>query len=95
MRQIDNPRLLAFEVLAEVELKNEYSNLLLPKYLAVSQMSKSDKAMATELVYGTLRMKGLYDQFIQRTSDRDLEAIDTKALIVLHMGIHQLKQMRT
>ena len=95
MRQIDNPRLLAFEVLAEVELKNEYSNLLLPKYLAVSQMSKSDKAMATELVYGTLRMKGLYDHFIQRTSDRDLEAIDAKALIVLRMGIHQLKQMRT
>ncbi|MBU3691946.1 MAG: tRNA/rRNA cytosine-C5-methylase [Candidatus Nanopelagicaceae bacterium] len=95
MRQVNNPRVLAFEVLAEVELKNEYSNLLLPKYLASSQMSKSDKALATELVYGTLRMKGLYDHFIQRVSDRDLVAIDAKALIVLRMGIHQLKQMRT
>lgn len=95
MRQIDNPRLLAFEVLAEVEIKSEYSNLLLPKFLAVSKMSKSDKALATELVYGTLRMKGLYDEFISRVSDRKLAEVDLKALIVLRIGTHQLKQMRT
>ncbi|NBV11656.1 MAG: tRNA/rRNA cytosine-C5-methylase [Actinobacteria bacterium] len=95
MRQIDNPRVLAFEVLAEVELKGEYSNLLLPKFLTASKMSKNDKAMATELVYGTLRMKGLYDQYIQNVSDRRLELIDAKALIVLRLGTHQLKQMRT
>lgn len=95
MRGIDNPRLLAFEVLAEVTFKDEYSNLLLPKYLAASQLSKSDKAMATELVYGTLRMKGLYDQYIRSASDRKLEDIDPKALIVLQMGTHQLKGMHT
>ena len=95
MRGIDNPRVLAFEVLAEVEFKEQYSNLLLPKYLAASLLSKSDKAMATELVYGTLRMKGLYDQYIRIASDRKFEDIDPKALIVLQIGTHQLKGMRT
>ncbi|MEY3836909.1 MAG: hypothetical protein RLZZ448_738, partial [Actinomycetota bacterium] len=35
-RRIDDPRLLAFEVLAEVGLQGAYSNLILPKVLSES-----------------------------------------------------------
>ncbi|MFZ9741317.1 MAG: transcription antitermination factor NusB [Candidatus Nanopelagicaceae bacterium] len=93
-RRIDNPRLLAFEVLAEVELQGAYSNLLLPKALTESSLDDKDRAFATELVYGTLRMQGRHDHFISAASDRILEQIDPKALIVLRLGTHQLKQMR-
>ena len=93
-RRIDNPRLLAFEVLAEVELQGAYSNLLLPKALTESSLDDKDRAFATELVYGTLRMQGRHDHFISAASDRILEQIDLKALIMLRLGTHQLKQMR-
>lgn len=93
-RRIDNPRLLAFEVLAEVELQGAYSNLLLPKALTESSLDDKDRAFATELVYGTLRMQGRHDHFISAASDRILEQIDPKALIMLRLGTHQLKQMR-
>jgi 16S rRNA (cytosine967-C5)-methyltransferase len=93
-RRIDDPRLLAFEVLAEVELQGAYSNLILPKALSESILEANDRALATELVYGTLRMQGKHDHFISAASDRLLEQIDPKALIVLRLGTHQLKQMR-
>ena len=93
-RRIHNPRLLAFEVLAEVGLQGAYSNLILPKALSESILEANDRAFATELVYGTLRMQGRHDHFISAASDRSLEQIDPKALIVLRLGTHQLKQMR-
>ncbi len=93
-RRIDNPRLLAFEVLAEVGLQGAYSNLILPKALSESILEANDRAFATELVYGTLRMQGRHEHFISAASDRSLEQIDPKALIVLRLGTHQLKQMR-
>jgi 16S rRNA (cytosine967-C5)-methyltransferase len=93
-RRIDDPRLLAFEVLAEVELQGAYSNLILPKALTESSLDDKDRAFATELVYGTLRMQGRHDHFISAASDRSIEQIDPKALIVLRLGTHQLKQMR-
>lgn len=93
-RRIDDPRLLAFEVLAEVGLQGAYSNLILPKALTESSLDDKDRAFATELVYGTLRMQGRHDHFITSASDRSLEQIDPKALIVLRLGTHQLKKMR-
>jgi len=94
MRAISDSRLLAFEALAEVELHGKYSNLILPKLLAQSKLSIEDRALVSELVYGTLRMKGLYDALIARASTRSLSDIDEKVLIVLRLGVHQLNQMR-
>jgi 16S rRNA (cytosine967-C5)-methyltransferase len=81
-------------VLAQVELQGAYSNLILPKALTESSLDDKDRAFATELVYGTLRMQGRHDHFISAASDRSIEQIDPKALIVLRLGTHQLKQMR-
>jgi 16S rRNA (cytosine967-C5)-methyltransferase len=93
-RSIDDSRLLAFEVLVAVGLEGAYSNLILPKALSDSALEVADRAFATELVYGTLRMLGRHDHFISAASDRSLEQIDPKALIVLRLGTHQLKEMR-
>lgn len=94
MRDIANPRLLAFEALVEVELNGAYSNLVLPKLLSKSSLSTADKSLASELVYGSLRLKGRHDRYISRVSDRALEDIDPKALLVLRLGVHQLKELR-
>jgi len=94
VRIISDARLLAFEALIEVEEKGAYSNLLLPKLLSKSDLPKVDRAFAAELVYGSLRLKARHDLYISKASTRSLEDIDTKVLIVLRLGVHQLKEMR-
>ena len=87
MREISNPRLLAFEVLTEVEINNLYSNIVLPQWLNRSNLSKEDRALATELVYGSLRMRGRHDSLISKVSTRSLGDIDQKVLICLRIEI--------
>jgi 16S rRNA (cytosine967-C5)-methyltransferase len=94
MRVISDSRLLAFEALAEVLLHGKYSNLILPKMLTQSTLSVEDRALVSELVYGTLRMQGRHDALISRASTRSLEEIDEKVRIVLRLGVHQLTAMR-
>ena len=94
MRTITDSRLLAFEALVDVEIHGSYSNLVLPKMLGRSSLSSEDRAFSSELVYGSLRMKGRHDSLITHASNRLLNQIDPKVLIVLRLGVHQLTQMR-
>lgn len=89
--RVISPRQLAWEVLYEVESAGAYSNLLLPRRLRDSNLEQRDRAFATELVYGSLRMRGRCDAYIAGAADRKLEAIDLKLLIALRLGVYQLK----
>lgn len=90
----DAPRLLAYDVLHEVNRNGGYSNLLLPKILSKSQMDERDKGFATELVYGTLRMQGRHDWILAQASDRPWEEVDPALVDVARLGAHQLFEMR-
>lgn len=58
----DPVRFLAFEVLRAVDERDAYANLVLPPLLkkarAKGDFDHRDAALATELVYGTLRRRG-------------------------------------
>lgn len=90
-----NPRQLAWELLFEVENSNTYSNLAVPRALTDSDLEKRDRGLVTELVYGTLRMRGFCDAAIKRHLDRALDDVDLKVLTVLRMGAYQLLIMKT
>lgn len=51
---------------------------------------RRDAALATELVYGTLRRQGTYDAVIAACVDRPLREVDPPVLDVLSLGAHQL-----
>src|SRR5215204_1044251 len=53
-----------------------------------------DAALATELVYGTLRGKGTYDAILGVNLDRTLEELDPPVLDSLRIGTHQLLATR-
>lgn len=89
------PRQLAWELLYEVDNSELYSNLIVPKALASSTLEVRDKALVTNLVYGTLRMRGLLDGAIRRQLDREIASIDLKTLTVLRMGAYQLLILKT
>ncbi len=78
-----------------MSVDDAYANLLLPARLRRARLSGPDAGFATELVYGTLRRRGLYDAVIARASGRQLTAIDALALDVLRLGTHQLLGMQT
>ena len=90
----DAARLLAYDVLHEVNRNGGYSNLLLPKILTKSQLDDRDKGFATELVYGTLRMQGRHDWILAQASDRPWNEVDPALVDVARLGVHQLFEMR-
>ncbi|MGI9226411.1 MAG: transcription antitermination protein NusB, partial [Candidatus Nanopelagicaceae bacterium] len=90
----DAARLLAFDVLHEVNRNGGYSNLLLPKVLKDSNLDERDRGFATELVYGTLRMQGRHDWILSQASDRPWIEVDAALVDVARLGAHQLFEMR-
>ena len=90
----DAPRLLAYDILHEVNRNGGYSNLLLPKTLAQSSLDERDRGFATELVYGTLRMQGRHDWILSQASDRPWNEVDPALVDVARLGAHQLFEMR-
>ncbi|KQX48015.1 MULTISPECIES: transcription antitermination factor NusB [unclassified Streptomyces] len=92
--QKDPVRMLAFEALRAVDERDAYANLVLPPLLKKAREKPDfdgrDAALATELVYGTLRRQGTYDAIISACIDRPLREVDPPVLDVLALGAHQL-----
>ncbi|MEU3355453.1 transcription antitermination factor NusB [Streptomyces sp. NPDC037389] len=90
----DPVRILAFEALRAVDERDAYANLVLPPLLRKAREQEGfetrDAALATELVYGTLRRQGTYDAIIAACVDRPLREVDPPVLDVLSLGAHQL-----
>ena len=87
-------RLLAFDLLTEVNRNEGYSNLLLPQALNASKMDERDKSLVTELLYGTIRMQGKHDWVLSQISDRPWSEVDPGIVDVCRMGVHQIHEMR-
>ncbi len=93
-RRSDAPRRAAFDTLRAVAASDAYANLVLPPLLAERGIRGRDAAFATELAYGTLRLRGRYDALLARTSTRPLDQVDPALLDVLRLGTHQILGMR-
>ncbi|KRF22593.1 RsmB/NOP family class I SAM-dependent RNA methyltransferase [Phycicoccus sp. Soil802] len=89
----DPQRLAAYTVLRAVA-DGAYANLELPKVLRDRGIQGRDAAFTTELVYGAVRMHGLYDPIIAVAAGRTLDKIDPNVLDTLRLGAHQLLGMR-
>lgn len=90
----DRVRLTAHTVLSAVTSRDAYANLLLASALRDAGLRGKDAALATELVYGTLRNRGCYDAIISLCADRQIDQIDPPVLDALRLGAHQLLGMR-
>ncbi len=84
------PRRLAYEILRWVDERDAYANLVVAERLGAAGFEPRDAALVTELVYGTLRMRGILDAVLARGSSRPLDRIDAPALDVLRLGAYQL-----
>jgi len=90
----DAARLLAFDLLSEVNRNDGYSNLLLPQALKASKLEDRDRSLVTELLYGTIRMQGKHDWILAQISDRPWTEVDPGIIDICRLGVHQIHEMR-
>ena len=83
-------RQAAFLALVKVEENQAYSNLTLDHILSEYGLSPRDKSFAAKLFYGVIEKRLLLDYNISINSSRSIKEIDTRALIILRMGLYQL-----
>ena len=93
--RVSPARLVAYDVLRDVDERDAYANLALPSRIRAANLDGRDAALATELVAGTLRGQGRYDRILELASGRSVDRIDERTLRVLRLGAHQLLAMRT
>lgn len=87
MTSRESARGVALQVLRRVESGGAYANLALPAALAGSRLPDADRRFATDLVYGSTRMRracdALVDRFITSTPDPATRTL-------LRLGAYQL-----
>ncbi len=81
-------RATAFEALRRVDDEGAYANLVLPRLLGSSGLDQRDRAFATDLVYGTTRMRRACDFCIDRFLVKE-PAPEVRTL--LRLGAYQLQ----
>ncbi len=85
-------RRLAVDALVRIDQDGAYANLVLPGLLEKSRLSAEDRRFATELVYGTTRMRRACDAAIEPYV---LRPLDPPTRAALRLGAYQLLFMRT
>ncbi len=94
MKSVSTARIVAYEVIRDVDERDAYANLAMPHAADRHHLQARDVAFATELAYGALRMRGLYDAVIGSAAKRDVGSLDREVERVLILGVHQVLGMR-
>lgn len=89
--KVSPARLAAFEILRRVEEGGAYASTLLATQ--AEQLNPKDRALAHELVLGSLRQQLWLDHLIAHYADRDPQGLDAPVRIALRMGLYQLRFM--
>lgn len=87
-----NPRAVALAVLARIDEKGAYANLVLSHELGRSSLERRDRALVTALVDGTTRMRRSCDFLIDRFVKGEIEPAVRRAL---RLGAFQMTYMDT
>lgn len=85
-----NPREQALYCLHRIEEKGAYANLLLDEEMRLNQWSGADRALLTELVNGTVRMKKHLDWVLNLFLSRKIEKQNAWLRDILRLGAYQL-----
>ncbi len=90
-RQRKGAREAAYEILTAIEERAAFAEAALDRYLELGKCTDvRDRALATELVYGILRRRGVLDQVLQQYSTKALDQLDKDILRILRLGAYQI-----
>jgi 16S rRNA (cytosine967-C5)-methyltransferase len=84
-------RNIAAEVVARVERDGAFAAAVLDHELKRAvQLNGRDRALATELVYGTLRLRTLLEKAVESVTPRGIQALDARTRALLLVAAYQL-----
>lgn len=86
------PRRIAFDVLSRVD-EGAFADLTLDAALSRSDLDARDRGLVTELVYGTLRLRGRIDFALEQVSRQPLKRLESGVLRLLRLGAYQLLEL--
>ncbi|MBL8719220.1 MAG: Sun protein [Myxococcales bacterium] len=88
-------RNVAAEVVARVEKDDAFAAAVLDHELRrATDLSPRDRALATELAYGTLRLRPLLERSIEEATPRGIGALDPRTRALLLVAAYQLHYTR-
>lgn len=90
---MNNSRLVAIIVIEKVLNENAYSNIVLGLELNKSELNDKDKALVTEIVYGTLKYKYTIDKILCSYIKKGIDKLDSFVLNILRISIYQIKYL--
>ena len=85
-------RQVAFDTLKRIDHKGAFANLVLDAELKRSDLEDQDRRFATQLVYGTTRMRRACDFLVDRFTMRE---VDPGVRTLLRLGAYQLHYLST
>ncbi len=88
-----NARKISIDVLCDVFDKGAYSNIALGKHLNKSDLDTKDRALVTELVYGTIKYKYTLDCILEKLLKNGIKKIDPGLLNILRISLYQLRYL--
>ncbi len=88
---MNSSRLVAIVVVEKVINEGAYSNIVLGMELNKSELSDKDKALVTEIVYGTLKYKYTIDKILSSFVKKGFESLDSFVLNILRISIYQIR----
>ncbi|MCL4424715.1 MAG: 16S rRNA (cytosine(967)-C(5))-methyltransferase RsmB [Firmicutes bacterium] len=87
---VPSARELALKVLKGVEERDAYADILLDHWLNRHQLLPRERALATEIAFGTLRRRNTLDWVIEGFSSRPIVKMDLWTRNILRLGAYQL-----
>jgi len=88
--EVKTVRQLASEILFKVDTQKAYADILLDGTLRATPLSERDRALLTELTYGTLRWRGKIDARLSQKLRRPLADTDAFVRNLLRVTVYQL-----
>lgn len=88
-----NTRKIIVDVLDAVLYKGAYSNIILNVEFNKKNIEDKDKALITEIVYGTLKYKYTIDIILSSFIKKGIKSVDKSILNVLRSAIYQIKYL--
>ncbi len=85
-----NARKFAVDILVRVDIDKAYADILLDRVLERGTVSKKDRSLLTEIVYGTLRWRGRLDSYLKQLTRRPLEKTDPFIRNLLRITLYQI-----
>jgi len=80
----------AYQALIRVERDGAYLNVALQEALAGAGVDERDRALATEIAYGTLRRQITLDRLLSPLVRRPMSKLDPEVRVILRMGAYQM-----